>query len=259
MYQDFVDELLGRGRYYFTFEEISSRVTVAPESVRMALWRLIKKGVLALPYRQFYLIIPPEHRLRGCLPPQQFIPDLMKYLNEDYYVGLLSAAEFHGAAHHRPQVFQVVVRKPRRPLLCGKVKVQFITKTTVSDSATETRNTATGVVKISSPEVTAFDMVCHIRHCAGLDNVATVLSELVEKIDVNRLLQAAKCSPISSIQRLGYLLDLIGASEKSDVLTQCLIGRGPTPIALLPGGDINDAPKDNRWLVLVNAEVEADV
>jgi hypothetical protein len=28
-----------------------------------------------------------------------------------YYAGLLSAAQYHGAAHHRPQEFQIVVAK----------------------------------------------------------------------------------------------------------------------------------------------------
>ncbi len=35
----------------------------------------------------------------------------MNSLGESYYVGLLSAAEYNGAVHHRPQVFQVMVAK----------------------------------------------------------------------------------------------------------------------------------------------------
>ncbi|MCL4766883.1 MAG: hypothetical protein KJZ80_11655 [Hyphomicrobiaceae bacterium] len=45
-----------------------------------------------------------------------------------YYAGLLSAAQYHGAAHHRPQEFQVVVAKARRPTSCGKVRVAFIAR-----------------------------------------------------------------------------------------------------------------------------------
>jgi hypothetical protein len=30
----------------------------------------------------------------------------------DYYIGLLSAAEFYGVAHQKPMVFQVVIPSP---------------------------------------------------------------------------------------------------------------------------------------------------
>jgi hypothetical protein len=59
--------------------------------------------------RGFHVIVPPEYRSLGCLPPEQFAPALMETLGMPYYAGLLSAAQFHGAAHQRPQVFQVVV------------------------------------------------------------------------------------------------------------------------------------------------------
>jgi hypothetical protein len=36
-------------------------------------------------------IVPPEYRSLGCLSPEQFIPQLMKHLGLEYYVGLLSA------------------------------------------------------------------------------------------------------------------------------------------------------------------------
>jgi len=46
----------------------------------------------------------------GCLPANQFIPLLMDYLKEPYYAGMLTAAEHYGAAHQRPQAFQVLLQ-----------------------------------------------------------------------------------------------------------------------------------------------------
>ena len=208
MYQEFIDELAAEGRYCFSFDEMLERLDASPVAIKSALNRLKKKGVLALPYQEFYVILPPEHRNRGCLPPQQFIPDLMKHLEEVYYAGLLSAAEFHGAAHHRPQVFQVVVAKTRRPIECGQVRVEFILRKNAADIPTEPRNTTAGIVKISTPEATSLDLIGYVRHCAGLDNVATVLAELAEKIDSKRLIEVAGYSPVAWVQRLGYLLQL---------------------------------------------------
>ena len=73
--------------------------------------------------------MPPEYRSLACLPADQFIPALMKRLNLPYYVGLLSAAQFHGAAHPRPQEFQVFLAKNRRSIQCGALRVAFLART----------------------------------------------------------------------------------------------------------------------------------
>ncbi|MDX2055824.1 MAG: nucleotidyl transferase AbiEii/AbiGii toxin family protein [Polyangiaceae bacterium] len=42
--------------------------------------------------------MPPEYQALGCLPADQFVPDLVQRLAVPYYVTLLSAAAYHGAA-----------------------------------------------------------------------------------------------------------------------------------------------------------------
>lgn len=259
MYQEIIDEFAAQGRYCFSFAEMVKRLDVSPVAIKSALNRLKKKGVLALPYQEFYLILPPEHRARGCLPPQQFIPALMEHLGEVYYVGLLSAAEFHGAAHHRPQVFQVVVAKTRRSIECGQVRVEFIFRKNAATIPTEPRNTTAGIVKISTPEATALDLIGYVRHSAGLDNVATVLAELAEKIDSKRLIDVAGQSPVAWVQRLGYLLDLLEEGDKADSVAGYLKTVHPMPTPLMPGASIKGAKKNNRWQVFVNCAVESDL
>jgi predicted transcriptional regulator of viral defense system len=259
MYQKIIDELAAQGRSCFSFAEMVERMDTSPVAIRSALNRLKKKGVLALPYQEFYVILPPEHRARGCLPPQQFIPHLMEYLGEVYYAGLLSAAEFHGAAHHRPQLFQVVVAKARRPIECGQVRVEFIFRKNAADIPTEPRNTSAGIVKISTPEATALDLIGYVRHCAGLDNVATVLAELAEQIESNRFVAAAGHSPVAWVQRLGYLLDLLEEQDKADMVADYLQARHPMPTPLMPGASIKGAKKNSRWQIFVNTDVEPDL
>jgi hypothetical protein len=75
----------------------------------------------------------------------------MEYLGEYYYVALLSAAEFHGAAHHRPQTFQAMVRRNRRPLKCGEVRVRFVARNDLDRTQTVEKNTPRGKLRISSP------------------------------------------------------------------------------------------------------------
>src|SRR5262249_40136028 len=104
---EFIVELASRGRYHFTTEEAVASLRGQIPAVRAAMRRLKANGQIAAPHRGFHVIVPPEYRRLGCLPAEQFVPQLMDHLGETYYAALLSAAELHGAAHHRPQSFQV--------------------------------------------------------------------------------------------------------------------------------------------------------
>ena len=200
-----------------------------------------------MPYQGFYVIVPPEYRSLGCRPAEQFIPDLMNYLGEYYYVGLLSAAEYHGAAHHRPQVFQVMVAKPRRTIISGKVQVNFIVRGNIEAIPTQPRNTVSGILKLSTPEATAFDLTGYYRHCGWLDNIATVLSELVEVIDPEKLVTVAGLSPITWVQRLGYLLESVGSEEIWQPLLEYINAKKPVRSPLPPSVTIKGAVFSKRW------------
>ena len=126
---DVIAEYAADGRYHFSTSDMRSALGVSAAATRLALGRLTKKGLIASPARGFYVILPPEHRRLGCLPADQFIPALMGRLKQPYYAALLSAAQYHGAAHHRPQTFQVALAGNRRP------KLSPSTSTTISASA----------------------------------------------------------------------------------------------------------------------------
>ncbi len=259
MLAPFIQDLAAKGRSCFSFEDVEKLKSSTPIAIKAALRRLQKKGEIAMPYRGFYVIVPPEYRAAGCLTPEQFIPDLMDKLGEVYYAGLLSAAEYHGAAHQRPQVFQVVVANSRRPIKCGKVQVEFILRKNVAKIPTELRNTPAGELKIATPEATALDLVGYVGRCAGLDNVATVLTELAEKINAGRLLEITELSPVAWVQRLGYLLEFVGAHEIAAGIAEYIEEKRPVRTPLAPTLSIKGARMESRWRVFVNARVEPDV
>src|SRR5687768_5785413 len=111
--RDYVAGLAAAGRYHFSSQEARAALGVSPAATKLALNRLAKQKLVASPARGFYVIVPPEYQTLGCLPADQFIPALMKREKLPYYVGLLTAAQYHGAAHQRPQEFQVVVEERR--------------------------------------------------------------------------------------------------------------------------------------------------
>jgi predicted transcriptional regulator of viral defense system len=232
---------------------------VSAAAAKLALNRLAKKQLIASPARGFYVIVPPEYRSLGCLPADQFIPALMKRLHLPYYAGLLTAAQYHGAAHQRPQEFQVFLKKNRRPMQCGLVRVAFMARKLLTGVPLQSFNTPRGTVLVSSPEATALDLVGYADRAGGLNQVATVLSELAERINPERLAPAARTAPVPWAQRLGYLLEHVGYAAKTPALKEYVREHAGQSALLLPKAPRKRSHRDQGWKLYVNASVEGDL
>lgn len=255
----YIMTLAARGRHHFTQEEAVAALGGSVPTVRAALRRLKANGDIAAPHRGFFVIVPPEYRRLGSLPAEQFVPQLMQYLGEPYYVALLSAAELHGAAHQRPQALQVMVKANRRAIECGQVRVQFIARRDMSVTSVVERRTPRGLLLVSAPEATALELVGYADQSGGLDNVATVLAELVEAIDPDRLVSECQRSPIAWVQRLGHLLDLTEHRDLADKLAPFVSARARHVAPLVRAKSRSGAPRDERWKLAVNATVVPDL
>jgi predicted transcriptional regulator of viral defense system len=255
----YIEKLASAGRYSFTSADAKAAMGGSADAVKLALARLSRQGAIATPARGFYVIVPPEYRSVGSLPADQFIPALMKEKGLEYYAGLLSAAQYYGAAHQRPQEFQVMVARNRRAIRCGKVRVKFVARKNLAEVPVRKFNTQRGEINVSTPESTAIDLAGYPQHVGGLDQVATILSELAEEIDAALLPAAAQTAPLPWAQRLGYLLELAEAEHVVGPLREYIAkeARDYTPLA--PSARDEDGPRASAWKVVVNAEVEPDI
>ena len=130
----YIKELRKNGNRSFTTGDVIKHFKVSSNYAKVALHRLLKSGDIISPVRSLYVIVPPEHQPYGSIPAEELIPLLMKYLNADYYVGLLSAGIFHGATHQKPARFQVVSNKRiKHSLSFGKVTIELIYKKSLSN------------------------------------------------------------------------------------------------------------------------------
>ena len=255
----FLARLPETGRYFFLSREASDTLGISRTAVKQALNRVRRKGEIASPVRGIYVIVPPEYRQLGCLPADQFIPALMRHFETPYYAGLLSAAQYHGAAHHRPQEFQVMLGKPRRPISCGKVRVVFHVRKHIADVPVQHFNTPRGTVAVSSPEATAFDLVGYEQQIGGLDAVATILLDLAEKLDPAKLAALAPAVPLPWSQRLGYLLVHIDEAPRAQALKEYVRAHARDATVLqTPAHKEDPYPRSPDWKLILNADVEAE-
>ena len=256
--RDIIVDFAARGQYHFISAEFRSALGVSEAAARQALSRLAGRGEIASPARGFYVVVPPEYRRLGCLPADQFIPALMTSRSVPYYVGLLSAAQYYGAAHHRPQEFQVVLNRNRPAILCGSVKVAFVARRNLAAVPVQSFNTPRGTVLVSTAEATAVDLVGYMHRAGGVDRVAGILSELAEEIDASRLVDAAMSASVRWAQRLGFLLEHVGAGDKAALLKDHVRKTARNFTRLLPAMHTDRVPRANDWRLVVNARVEPD-
>lgn len=256
---DWIDQRQASGRYTFTKDEAVSAAGAGEKAVEKALRRQKEKGRLVRPRREFYVIVPLEYQTAGAPPPSWYIHDLMQFVGEPYYVGLLTAAALHGAAHQRPQEFQVLARRSLRERDVGRSRVRFFRKKSVEAAAVTRRQTETGYMLVASPEQTAIDLLRYVRRCGYLSNVATVLAELGEVIDPSGLIEVAPNEELANVQRLGYLLEHLGFESLADTLDTWVGRQNPSRVRLQKGGERDASQLDERWNVYVNAEIDPEL
>lgn len=256
---DYINKLRSQGRFSFSIEEAQQVLGLEKIPCLNALHRLREHKLLASPARGFYLIVPPEYQVYGCLPAEMFVPDLMRYWHLPYYTAFLSAAQYYGAAHQKPQRFQVMTIKNRPSVQCGRILVEFIANKWMTNFPVNKFNTVAGTVNVASPEVLAADLVTSPQHAAGINNVATILLELAEALDGKKLVELTQINnQLVWIQRLGWLLDFLGFEELSTPLWHTLENKKFHWMRLLSKGAYNPIERNKKWRIIINTTVEPD-
>lgn len=259
--------LLASGQLVFSREQAQHAIPIGRGAFLDAAEKLQRRRHLFSPRRGFYVVVPPQYLNWGSPPPAWFIDDLMRHEGCPYYVGLLKAAELHGAAHQAVMEFQVVSDKRIPPIRAGRSKMVFYYRKDLSavSAGIEERNTDTGKMMLSSPELTVLDLLRYTQASAGIDNIITIIGDLGEQLDYRKLASLSGAFERSVVQRLGYLLDFAGFSEKTEPIRKSL-DQGPAllRVELEPALTVNSelAPsiieRNARWHVVVRRTPERD-
>ena len=252
--ENYLTEIQSKGRYSVTLNELKTKFDISEKAILQKIFRLKNKNILAQVRKEFYVIIPPQYSSRGMLPPTLFVNDMMDFLNRDYYVALFSAAALHGAGHQQPMEFQIMIQKPAfRNVHNQKLAISFFTKSEWQQNQIIEKKTEAGYLKVSSPELTAFDMVQYHKRIGGLNRVLPILADLTETMKPSLLSKIAKTQKNPNIQRLGFLLDKLGSESLADSLFG-LLGKNPKDIPLSLAHTGKTGAVNNKWRIIENIE-----
>jgi predicted transcriptional regulator of viral defense system len=259
--EDCLDNELANGRCYFNLQQVRELWGISDSSFRQQASTLLKKGKIALIRNGFYTIVSPEYRVIGAPPVTHYIDGMMKYLNRNYYVGLLNAAAWYGAAHQQPQSYNIIIQPPYLPDIKKKhASIHFVYKKEWKKEYILKKETSAGYFNIASPELTAMDLCSFSKHAGGINNVATVLNELCDEIELSKLLIVAEhYNNLVAIQRLGFIFDYLGKASHANALQHILIGKKFFPAKLEASSKkMESKVTGNVWKIIVNEKLEID-
>ncbi len=261
---DFIKEKLSLEEYSFSKDELQAVTHKEKEALTTDLSYLTKKGDIIPLRRGFYIIIPPRYSKQAKLPIQLYCEKLFKSLKRPYYIGLYSAAKYHGASHQQIQRDYFITSKPTLlDINKGATNIRFFTTTHWPAKNILIKKADAGIFKISDPVLTAVDLLHYQNKLGGLNRMVSVLEELMEGITYSNLSDLLSWYPHkSTLQRLAYFIDGSDIEDEESLVALLIEYFKPLqyyPILLSPSSKVKAGSVDNFWKVDVNVKLESDI
>lgn len=219
-HEDILRHFQTHGKKVFTFKDVSAVKNNNKNLAMSAIGTMKNKELIAPIAKGLYVIFAPEEVGKNSSQVSNFIDQLMNYKNIPYYVGLLSAAQFYGATHHRPFVFQLITAKTLNTVQFPVLRtLDFHVKTRFPTNSLQKVKDKFSYINYSSPALTMYDLLKYEAYCGGIYNVILVIKELLHALDKEDLKSLLEHSlEHTNLQRLGYILDKLSAVEYSSIL-----------------------------------------
>jgi len=259
---EYINELLSQEEYSFSWDELVQKSTRTKYSLTNELSRLVDKKQVINLRQGFYLIIPPRYSKLKTLPISLYTDKLFDYLKKDYYLGLYTAAKFHGASHQQIQKDYVIASMPSNHNIKKEgIAIDFFNITNWPQKNILKKKSDAGYFNISSPALTMVDLIHHHPKIGGINRMLAIIEELAEELKIDDISDLLSWYPYkSTIQRTGYLLEELQVDNKLiNLFYDYLKNKRYFPILLSPKKGQKAGKVNNVWKADVNVELENDL
>ncbi|MEZ4951936.1 MAG: type IV toxin-antitoxin system AbiEi family antitoxin, partial [Saprospiraceae bacterium] len=156
----------------------------------------------------------------------------------------------------------VMTEKPKMGDIQKKeLKIRFFTTSKWSNINIQERKSDAGIFKISSPALTAVDLIHHQSKLGGINRMLAVFEELSEEINQDDIQNLLTWYPHkSTLQRLGFILEEMQVDETlTQPILEHLITNKYFPVLLSPKTNQKAGAVNNQWKVDVNSKLDSDL
>ncbi|MFC1569085.1 type IV toxin-antitoxin system AbiEi family antitoxin [bacterium] len=243
-----------QGRFTFTLEEVAQVFSKQHQTLHMAMRRLVRMERVTRVRNGFYVIIPVH---LGKPPCPLFIHDLMRFLNRSYYLGLTSASSFYTIESQIPQVWTVMTSKPTlRTIYLNDCSISFILKNEMPQTGIQMHNMESGSLHVSSPILTALDLIQYQRQSGGFNRIVEMivnLSPLMTSKDLQHVL--INKFPDTVLQRFGYICDtILNRSDLREIIYDYLKNKSLHAVSLSPSAKTRSGVIHKIWQIIENVD-----
>jgi predicted transcriptional regulator of viral defense system len=120
-------------------------------------------------------------------------------------------------------------------------------------------------MKVACLELTLLDLLRYPHAGGGLDHIATVLSDLGDRVDPTKVAVLSRAFERSVVQRLGHLLGRLGYKNRTNFLYARVLQGAALPWVELepaqaadPDFTLPPTERDDHWRVIVRRPPEPD-
>ncbi|WP_243456870.1 type IV toxin-antitoxin system AbiEi family antitoxin [Polaribacter batillariae] len=190
-----------------------------------------------------------------------FSSKLFQYLKRDYYLCFYSAAKFHGAGQQQVQRDYVMTDKAFSNIKKSSLDIHFFTTSKWPSKNIVEKKSDAGIFKISSPALTAVDLIHHQNKLGGINRMLAILEELSEELTKNDIEELLSWYPHKcTLQRFVFLLEELEVEEiLLKPIMQHLKKAKYFPVLLSPKSKQKAGAVDNEWKVDINVKLESDL
>ena len=157
-----LSSLASKGKNIFTLEDVTRTLETTYENAKVIVNRLVKKVWLIRLTPGKYLIIPLEAGVESQYSEHGFV--IAHHLVNPYYIGYLSALNYHGLSDRVSPAIYIVTTKRRRDRTILDTRLRFITVKEAKMFGWEKTIISNTAIQISDPEKTVVDCLDRPEH-----------------------------------------------------------------------------------------------
>lgn len=252
-----LDCILAEVKNSFSIDYAQKKLGLPRGHVIQILARLKRNGKIIALSRGLYAPLSPIEK-NSRMEIIRILDGIMKHRHTPYYVGLLSAADYYGAAHYKPQILQVMIPKYISFRKAKSLGISFHVQKHFAKIGVDQIKTPYGYVNYASPELLALDLIEYESASGGFDNIVLVIKELMPHFNPSKFKKIAMEYPVmASVQRLGYIVEALnGPKPLLRELTQVKKMRGGSVIKL-SSVLAKKGPYESKWQIIKNSDLES--
>ncbi len=208
-----LSELAEKNRNIFTVDDAVNILKEKRSSVIKLLHDLTKNQWLFRLTKGKYLILPLEAGIRPKFTEHEFV--IAANLITPYYISYWSALNYYGFTEQVPKTVFVATTKRKREAKILGLRIKFVTIKKDKFFGYKKISINNRQINIAEKEKAIIDCLDLPRNCGGITEVVKAIDSAKDELDCKKLENYAKqMENHAIINRLGYILDLLGIKTK---------------------------------------------